>query len=142
MSRRAMFKRATVILTGACGLLAAALYAPAAPASPAQPVLIVLYSRFYDHSHPHAIDERVQRLLPLLDRLRAKYPQSGISALFQFSGTTSQILDEENSSLHLLDKIQDYTHRGLIDVGYTGEDEPSYLYRPKPDLLAASTGEA
>jgi hypothetical protein len=107
-----------------------------------QPVYIVLYSRFYDHSHQHTTDERLQRLLPMLDKLHKQYPASGISALFQFSGTVSQLLDEENAGLHLVDKLKDYSHRGLVDIGYTGEDEPSYLYRPKPNLLLAETPEA
>ncbi len=113
-----------------------------APATPQQPVLIILYSRFYDHSHQHTTDERIQRLLPLISRLHEKYPQFGISALLQFSGTVSQVLDEENSGLHLVDRIKDFEKRGLVDVGYTGEEEPSYLYRPKPNLLAADTPEA
>ena len=117
------------------------LLGAAAPAPAPEPVYIVLYSRFYDHSHPHTTDERLQRLLPMLDRLRAKYPQSGISALFQFSGTVSEVLQEENDGLHLADKLKDYSRRGLIDLGYTGEEEPSYLYRPKADLLTADTPE-
>jgi hypothetical protein len=106
-----------------------------------QPVFIVLYSRFYDHSHQHTSDERLQRLLPMLDRLHNKYPQSGISALFQFSGTVSELLAEENHGIHLVDQILEYSHRGLVDVGYTGEDEPSYLNRPQPNLLLADTPE-
>ncbi len=115
----------------------------AAAQTPApQPVFIVLYSRFYDHTHQHTTDERLQRLLPMLDKLRKQYPQSGISALLQFSGTVSELLDRENAGLHLVDRLKDYSNRGLVDIGYTGEDEPSYLYRPKPNLLLAETPEA
>jgi hypothetical protein len=131
-----MLKRAALILVAISGLWAAA------PAPAPQPVFIVLYSRFYDHSHQHTTDERLQRLLPLLDKLHNQYPQSGISALFQFSGTVSQLLDEENAGLHLVDRLKDYSRRNLVDIGYTGEDEPSYLYRPKPNLLLAETPEA
>ncbi|MGB6946984.1 MAG: hypothetical protein WBE37_31595 [Bryobacteraceae bacterium] len=106
-----------------------------------QPVYIVLYSRFYDHSHQHTTEERIQRLLPLLDRLRQKYPQSGISALLQFSGTVSELMSERNPGLHFVDKVKDYESRGLVDIGYTGEEEPSYLYRPKANLLLADTPE-
>ena len=106
-----------------------------------QPVYIVLYSRFYDHSHQHTTEERIQRLLPLLDRLRQKYPQSGISALLQFSGTVSELMSERNPGLHFVDKVKDYASRGLVDIGYTGEEEPSYLYRPKANLLLADTPE-
>ena len=48
---------------------------------------------------------------------------------------------EANESLHVVDQIRDASRRGLVDVGYTGEEEPSYMYRPKPDLIAAGTPE-
>jgi hypothetical protein len=106
-----------------------------------RPVFIVLYSRFYDHSHQHTTDERLQRLLPMLAEIREKYPQYNISTLLQFSGTVAEKLDEENSGLHLVDRIKDYASRGWVEVGYTGEEEPSYLYRPTPNLLLTHTPE-
>ena len=112
------------------------------PVPPPQPVYIVLYSRFYDHSGPHINVERVQRLLPLLERLHAQYPDSGISAALQFSGTVAETFEEENSGLHLVDRLKDLSNRNLVDIGYTGEEEPSLLYRPKPELLLANTPEA
>jgi hypothetical protein len=134
-----MLKKTSLILFAISGLCAAA--PEPAPAAAPQPVFIVLYSRFYDHSSQHTTDERLQRLLPLLDRLHKQYPESGISALFQFSGTVSQLLDEENAGLHLVDQLKEYSRRNLVDIGYTGEEEPSYLYRPKPNLLLADTPE-
>ena len=130
-----MLKKAALLFVAVTGLMLAA-------EPPTQPVYILLYSRFYDHSHQHTTDERLQRLLPLLDQLQKKYPQSGISALFQFSGTVSEVMSEENPALHLVDQVKDASRRGLIDIGYTGEEEPSYLYRPKPHLLQAKTPEA
>jgi hypothetical protein len=123
-------------------LLATVAFGNAAQGADPQPVYIVLYSRFYDHSHPSPNNERLQRLIPLLDKLRSKYPGSGVSALFEFSGSISQMFAEENATLHVVDKVKEEARRGLIDIGYTGEDEPSYLYRPRPDLLAAETPEA
>src|SRR5579863_4219636 len=123
-----MLKRSILLLLAAGGLLAAGL------TSDPQPVFIVLYTRFYDHAHRFPNNERVQRLLPLLEKLRAKYPNSGISSLFEFSGSMSQVFLEQNEGMHLVDQIKDASKRGLIDIGYTGEDEPSYLYRPKPML--------
>src|SRR5271168_1460743 len=99
-----MYKRA-VFLFVALSTVMAALMAAAEPAQ--EPVFIVLYSRFYDHSHQHTTDERLQRLLPMLDQLHQKYPQSGISALFQFSGTVSEVMAEENPGLHLVDKLKE-----------------------------------
>jgi len=138
-----MYKRLALFLLVFAGLVGAADKAtpPAAEKSSPQPVYIVLYSRFFDHVHQHITDERLQHLLPLLERLRKQYPQSGISALLQFSGTVSQRLDEENRGLHLVDQMKDLSKQGLLDIGYTGEDEPSYLYRPKANLLTAETPE-
>lgn len=124
-----------------CILLAAGSLQAASLASGSQPVFIVLYSRFYDHSHKYPNEQRVIRLIPLLEKLRAKYPNSGVSSLFEFSGSMSQVFLEYNSGLHLVDKVKDAAKQGLIDIGYTGEDEPSYLYRPRPDYLSAETGE-
>ena len=122
------------LLIAVCGLVAA-------PPPTSEPVYIVLYSRFYDHGHQHTTNERIERLLPMLTKLQKQYPQSGISALFQFSGTVSEIMAEENPNRHMVDELKDYSNRKLIDIGYTGEEEPSYLYRPKPDLLLANTPE-
>jgi hypothetical protein len=130
-----MLKRLTFILLAAAALHAASL------AVGSQPVFIVLYTRFYDHSHQFLNNQRVQRLLPLLEKLRVKYPNSGIASLFEFSGSMSQVFLEYNDSLHVVDSIKGASQRGLIDIGYTGEDEPSYLYRPKPDLIGADTPE-
>jgi hypothetical protein len=129
-----MFKRSALLF-----LAFSAVVTAAGPAK--EPVYIVLYSRFYDHSHQHTTDERLQRLLPMLDQLREKYPQSGISALLQFSGTVSEVMAEENAGVHLVDKVKEYAGRGLVDIGYTGEEEPSYLYRPKPSALHIDTPE-
>jgi len=129
-------------LTALFVLALSTMLALAAPSSPQEPVLIVLYSRFYDHSHQHPTDERLERLLPVLQRLHDKYPQSGVSAVLQFSGTVSGLLGEQNPRIHMVDHLIDYARRGLIDIGYTGEEEPSYLYRPRPNLLLAETPEA
>jgi hypothetical protein len=136
----AMLRSAILLAT-----LAASIYpALAAPPPDAQqqPVLIVLYSRFYDHTHSHTTDERLARLLPLLEKLRDKYPQYTASALLQFSGTVSQVLAEQNAQQHLVDKILADSRKGIVDIGYTGEEEPSYLHRPRPDLLSADTPQA
>ena len=41
-----------------------------------QPVLVVLYSRFYDHGHPSMTDDRLKQLLPMLDRLHTMLPHA------------------------------------------------------------------
>lgn len=136
-----MFKRILVSIA-ALAFVGAALSAPGiAESGTPKPVYILLYSRFYDHSHPSLLNERLTRLLRSMEALRNKFPDSNISTLLEFSGTTSQLLDEQNSSTHLLDAVKNARSRGLVDIGYTGEDEPSYLHRPHANVLALDTPE-
>ena len=120
-------------------ITAGALIGAAAPGS--QPVFVVLYTRFYDHAHPYPNNERIAQLIPLLEKLRAQNPQSGVSGLFEFSGAISQVLLERDAGLHQVSRIREAAAKGLLDIGYTGEEEPSYLYRPKAELLLADTPE-
>jgi hypothetical protein len=130
-----MFKRFALFLAVTASLVGQA------PPARKQPVFIVLYSRFYDHGHLYPNNERIQVMVPLLNQLRSKYPDSGISGLFEFSGSMSQVFFEENPGQHLVDTVQNASKLGLVDVGYTGEEEPSYLYRPKPNMITADTPE-
>jgi hypothetical protein len=132
-----MLKRALVFLLGFTTLVTAASAADA----PKQPILILLYSRYYDHSHPHPLSERLFRTFRLLDQLRAQYPKQSITPLLQFSGAVSQILAEQDPTQHEVQQLRDAAKKGLIDIGYTGEEEPSYLYRPRADLIMADTEE-
>jgi hypothetical protein len=130
-------------LLAACAVGAFAAFllaADSAPVSP-QPVLVLLYSRYYDHSHPDLISTRLNRLLPQVERLSRQYPGARPSVLLQFSGTVAQLL-HENQAMRFPEKIKALQARKLIEVGYTGEDEPSYLNRPKPDILVPDTPEA
>lgn len=135
-----MFKPLLLISATVAALAWSATAATAEDAKPKQPVFIVLYSRYSDHSHPRAIEERLSRLLPLVDKMREKYPQSGMSVLVQFSGTTARLI-RERAIAGAEEKLLDYQRRGLIEIGYTGEEEPSYLYRPKANLILTETPE-
>lgn len=131
-----MFRKSILSL-----LLAASAFTAGAAQGGSQPVLVVLYTRFYDHTHERQNNERIDRLIPLLEKLRAENPASGASALFEFSGAFSQVLAERDAAMHEVTKVKQAAGQGLIDVGYTGEEEPSYLYRPKAELLLADTPE-
>jgi len=132
-----MLKRALVFILALTGVVTAASAADA----PKQPILILLYSRYYDHSHPHPLSERLFRTFRLLDQLRTQYPKQPITPLLQFSGAVSQVLAEQDPNYHEVQQLRDALKKGFIDIGYTGEEEPSYLYRPHADLLMADTEE-
>src|SRR5580693_8351545 len=100
-----MLRRTVSGLIGVSALMSLAMLSQAAEPAAAQPVFILLYSRFYDHSHPFFNDERVRRLIPLIEKLRARYPDSGISGLFEFSGSMSQVVLEENFARHGVDAL-------------------------------------
>jgi hypothetical protein len=106
------------------------------------PVFILLYTRFEDHTHFQYAAERIQRLLPELERTRSENPQYHISAVFQFSGAMSEVLANMNSQLPLVDMLKEYQRRGLVELGYTGANEPTPRHRPRPNLLRAETADA
>lgn len=135
-----------------CALLAVVLAAysqqsPAPPpvppaATPAkQPVFILLNTRFYDHTNPQYSLERINMLLPVLRTLRQRYPNSGISSVFQFSGSISEVLSGLSERQPEVQDVKKAVAAGLIEVGYTGEDEPTYANRPQADFLFADTPE-
>jgi hypothetical protein len=114
---------------------------PSGPPKPRQPVLIVPYTRFTDHTRPQNLTERIYLLLPLLDRLRAQYPGSGISSVFQFSGSVSEVLFDLSPGTPALQRVKDAVAKGVIEAGYVGEDEPTYANRPRPNFLLTDTPE-
>ena len=105
------------------------------------PVLIFLYTRFEDFTHPQLAEERIDTLLPALQKFRMMHPQYGASSVFEFSGAMSEVLSTRNEHQPPVEKVKDYVKRGLIEVGYAGESEPTYANRPKPDMIFAETAE-
>lgn len=112
-----------------------------APPKPRQPVLILLYTRFTDHTQPQYLAERINLLIPVVDQLRAQYPGSGISSVFQFSGSASEVLFGLSQNTPALQRVKDAIAKGLIEAGYAGEDEPTYANRPRPNFLLTETPE-
>src|SRR5579884_3857201 len=113
---------------GAAIGLGSAAYLAAAPGQ--QPVYVYLVARVTDHVNLEMSEDRLRHLLPLVERLRQQQPDSHASAVVLFSGAISQALEERNGRTHILDFVKDYVHRGVIEVGYDGTDEPTYDKRP------------
>ena len=106
-----------------------------------QPVLILLYTKVTDHINTFKSNERVALLIDKMQAYREKYPQYSPSVELQFSGAVAVVMETQNVSNHLVDRVKQGAARGLVAVGYSGEDEPSYLKHPTPRLLNADTPE-
>jgi hypothetical protein len=106
-----------------------------------QPIYVYLYARVTDHVNLDITEERLHRLLPMLEKYRNAYPDSHISATVLFSGAVSQALADRNSQTHIVEFVRDYIRRGIIEAGYDGTDEPTYDHRPVLDFSNAQTSE-
>ena len=95
-----------------------------------QPVYIYLYVRVTDQVNIGMSEDRLRHILPLVERYRQMRPEGHLSATVLFSGAVSKALQERNAQTHILDFVKDYIHRGVIQAGYDGTDEPTYQMRP------------
>jgi hypothetical protein len=121
----------------ALALLGASIARPATE----QPVLIYLHSRIADHVNIEMSEDRLRRVLPLLEKYRKQRPESGAVATVLFSGAFSEALVARNSKTGIKDFVQDFARRGIIELGYDGTDEPTYARRPRPNFGKTKTGE-
>jgi hypothetical protein len=118
------------IMILALGLLA--FQAAGAPqASEKQPVEIYLYARITDHINMDFTEDRLRRILPMLDAYRKQHPESHVTATLLFSGAVSQALADRNAQTGIKDYVMGFVRRGVVEVGYDGTDEPTYDNRPK-----------
>lgn len=109
------------------GILSAG-YITAAPAS--QPVYIYLYARISDHVNLEMTEDRLRHILPMTQKYNQMHPEAHLRATILFSGAVSKALQERNAKTHILDFVKDYLHKGVIEAGYDGTDEPTYEHRP------------
>ncbi len=104
-----------------------------------QPVYIYLYAKATDHVNLEMTEDRLRHILPAVEEYRKTHPEAHVSATVLFSGAVSQALEQRNAQTHILDFVKDYIHRGTIEAGYDGSDEPTYDHRP---LLRFSTAQS
>jgi hypothetical protein len=109
------------------GVLSAG-YVAAAPTD--RPIYVYLYARISDHVNLEITEDRLRHILPMTQKYRQMHPEAHISATILFSGAVSKVLQERNAQTHILDFVKDYIHRGIIQAGYDGTDEPTYTNRP------------
>jgi hypothetical protein len=112
-----------------------------APAAEKPPIYIFLHARITDHINIQLSEDRLRRLLPMLERYGKEHPEYHVTATILFSGAISKALEERNAQTGIKDFVLDYVHRGVIELGYDGTDEPTYKKRPEPDLSNTKTAD-
>jgi hypothetical protein len=118
-----------LVIAGVCSVG----YLAGAPGQ--QPIYVYLMAKVTDHVNLDMSEDRLRHILPMVERYRQQHPEAHVSAVVLFSGAISQALEERNARTHILDFVKDYLHRGVIEVGYNGSDEPTYNHRPQIQLL-------
>ena len=113
-----------------------------AAASGQQPIYIYLLAKVTDHVNIEMSEDRLRHILPELERQRQAHADYRVSATLLVSGALSKALQERNAQTHILDFVKDYVHRGVIEVGYDGTDEPTYDVRPTLSLQGELSPEA
>jgi hypothetical protein len=108
------------------------------PQGPKQPIYIYLYARITDHINLGITEDRIHRVVSVIDKYRRAYPKAHVSATLLFSGAVSEALAQRNSQTHIVDFVKRSLRRGIIEAGYDGSDEPTYVTRPAVDLTGAS----
>jgi hypothetical protein len=99
------------------------------PPVPPQPVYIYLYSRITDQVNLDITEDRLRRLLPMIEKFRKEHPEAHVSATVLFTGASSKALAQRNAETGIKDFVLKYKNRGIIEVGYDGTDEPTYTNR-------------
>lgn len=122
-------------------MAAAATASVVQPASAPPPVFVLLVSTIEDHLNESASLERIERTLPVIERYRKEYPGLGASWLVRLTGTVSDRLAETNYGTGLLDRLKRAAADGLLEFGYDGTDEPTFVARPRPNFRKAGTPE-
>jgi hypothetical protein len=112
----------------ATAILVAAGHMAGAPGD--RPVFVFLYAKAGDHVNLEMTEDRLRHILPMAQKIRGMYPEAHVTATVLFSGAVSRALQERNAQTHILDFVKDYIHRGIIEAGYDGTDEPTYENRP------------
>jgi hypothetical protein len=108
---------------------------------PRQPVYISLFSTIDNHLNPDLSDECLRHTMDLVGRYRQQFPASRLSCLLLFSGTTSDALEARDKANGLSTRVRQAARQGVVEIGYDGAQEPTFLARPRPNFRRAKSGE-
>jgi hypothetical protein len=123
------------------GLFLAILIARSLPAQEKQPAYVYLFSRYSDFVNIDMTERRIRDTVSLVEKYRSENPQLQLSATLLFSGALSQALAERNAKTGIKDYVLEAAHRGAIEIGYDGTDEPTYTSRPLVNLANITSPE-
>jgi hypothetical protein len=98
------------------------------------PIQLYLQANISDHVNLQITEDRIRRIVSLIDKYRKEHPDAGVTATVLFSGAVSEALAERNAQTHIVDLVKDAVRRGAIEVGYDGTDEPTYKNRPLVEM--------
>lgn len=104
------------------------------------PVYVLLQATIDDEINPEGM-ARLPRLLATMQALERRGAAFHPTCLLQFNGVTANTLASENAATGRLDQVRDLARRGLLEIGYDGSDEPTFLTRPQPNFRGAATAE-
>ena len=138
------FQQAKAVSRGrriVAGLFLSILIARGLPAQQKQPAYIYLFSRYSDFVNVEMTERRIRDAVSLVEEYRRENPESQVSATVLFSGALSQALAERNAKTRIKDYILEAAHRGVIEIGYDGTDEPTYAFRPLENLANIASPE-
>jgi len=96
-----------------------------------QPILVLLHSRFDDHINMGVGEERLFRLITLVEKLRSEFSPYAINVSCELSGSFAQDLTRTPTGKGYLSRLQELAKGGWLDLGYIGENEPTYRTRPR-----------
>ncbi len=112
------------------------------PASgPPSPVYVSLFTSLDDHLNIEITEERLVRVLQMVETLGRRSPTSRPTCLVLFSGAVSDAFYERDAATHLLGRVKEGVKAGTLDAGYDGNQEPTFVMRPRPNFRGARTGE-
>src|SRR5579863_5413620 len=122
-------------------LVFALLCAFTAQAADRGPVYVYLTARIFDHVNLDMTEDRLRRILPMVEKYRKAHPEAHVSATIMFDGAVSRALSARNTQTHIVDFVRNYISRGVIEAGYDGSAEPTFINRPLIQLLQTKTAE-
>ena len=129
-------RRVLIALVAGCVLATAVVRSADAPTLP---VYVVLVSTIEDHLNDQPSLERIDRILPTIERYRREYPHYAPTWLLRVTGTVAERLAEVNYASGVVTRIADARRAGIVEVGYDGTEEPTFVMRPLPHFRRATT---
>jgi hypothetical protein len=106
-----------------------------------QPVLVLLHARFDDHIMVGLGQDRLLHLIALTEKLQKEFPRRAFHVSCEFSGPFVQELARTPTGLDYIRRVKEFAKTGVFDIGYIGENEPTYRNRPKAKLTDDMTTE-